>query len=80
MAMINVVVGNNLKRDTNVIVQDTATLRSVLENAGVDYTRGQTHLDGATLTPGDINKTFKDMGVTGKCYLLNVVKADNASV
>lgn len=79
MAMINVTVGNNLKRE-NRIVEDTVTLRSVLEDAGVDYTRGQTHLDGASLAPGDMSKTFKDMGVTDKCYLLNVVKADNAAI
>lgn len=75
--MIKVVVGNNLKRETK-IVNSTATLRQVLEEAGVDYTRGSVHLDSATLGPGDIDKTFAQMGITEKCYLLQVVKADNA--
>lgn len=75
--MIKVVVGNNVKRET-VIVEKTVTLRSVLENANVDYTRGVMHLDGSTLNPGDLDKTFESFGITEKCYLLNVVKADNA--
>lgn len=76
--MVKVVVGNNVKRDTVDIVDSNTTLRSVLENAGIDYTRGVMHLDGSTLQPGDLDKTFGDFGITEKCFLLNVVKADNA--
>lgn len=75
--MVKVVVGNNVKRET-VIVDSGSTLRSVLEDAGVDYSRGTMHLDGASLNPGDLSKTFAQMGITDKCFLLNVVKADNA--
>ena len=75
--MIKVVVGNNVKRET-VIVDANTTLRTVLEDAGVDYTRGVMHLDGSSLNPGDLDKTFASLGITEKCYLLNVVKADNA--
>lgn len=74
---INVTVGNNVKRE-NVLVDDSTTLRSLLEEAGVDYTRGAMQLDGATLMPGDIDKTFADFGITGRAYLLGVQKADNA--
>lgn len=75
--MVKVICGNNVKRNT-VIVDGSATLRSVLEDNGVDYTKGMTSLDGATLGAGDLDKTFGDFGITEKCYLLNVVKADNA--
>lgn len=75
--MIQVTVGNNVKRD-RVIVEPNTTLRSVLENAQVDYTRGGMHLDGATLNPGDLDKTFADFGIAERCFLLNVVKTDNA--
>lgn len=75
--MIKVVVGNNVKRET-VIVDSTATLRSTLEEAGIDYTRGVMHLDGSSLNPGDLDKTFGQFGIAEKCFLLNVVKADNA--
>lgn len=75
--MIKVTLGNNLRRESNIIDENT-TLRAALENAEVDYTRGMMHLDGAPLSAGDLDKTFADFGVKEKCYLLNVVKADNA--
>lgn len=75
--MIKVTVGNNVKRES-VLVEKTSTLRSVLEENEIDYTRGVMHLDGSSLNPGDLDKTFEQMGITEKCFLLNVVKADNA--
>lgn len=76
--MIKVVVGNNVNRET-VIVSPETTLRTVLEQNEIDYSRGVMHLDGATLQPGDLDKTFAAFGITEKCFLLNVVKADNAA-
>ena len=75
--MIKVTVGNNLKRET-VIVDSETTLRDCLEEAGVDYTRGMTTLDGSALGAGDLDKTFDDFGIKERTFLLNVVKADNA--
>lgn len=75
--MINVILGNNINR-TSYIVDPHTTLRALLEEHEIDYTRGIMYLDGSTLQAGDLNKTFADFGVTDKCILLNVVKADNA--
>ena len=75
--MIKVTVGNNVKRES-VIVDENSTLRSTLEANGIDYTRGLMHLDGSSLQPADLHKTFASFGITEKCFLLNVVKADNA--
>lgn len=75
--MIKVTVGSNVKRNT-VIVDSTVTLRSVLKDKGIDYTRGTMHLDGCPLQPCDLDKTFEDFGLGEECWLLNVVKADNA--
>lgn len=75
--MIRLTVGNNVKRE-NVIIDENTTLRTALENNGIDYTSGTMHLDGASLKPGDLDRTFADFGITEKAYLLNVVKADNA--
>ena len=77
MTMIRVTVGNNVKRE-NVTVNNQTTLRAVLEQQGIDYTRGSLTLDGATLQPGSLDKTFADFGVTEKCFLMQIVKADNA--
>lgn len=75
--MIKVTMGNNLKRES-VVIDENTTLRNALEDAGIDYTTGVMHLDGSSLNPGDLDKTFRDFGITEKCFLLNVVKADNA--
>ena len=76
--MVKVTMGNNVKRSSEILDEKT-TLREALENAEIDYTIGVMNLDGFTLAPGDLDKTFVDFGITEKCYLLNVVKADNAT-
>lgn len=76
--MINAIIGSNTRRNSTIIDENT-TLRKALEDAGIDYSIGMTSLDGSTLQPGDLDKTFKDFGITEKCYLMNVVKADNAA-
>jgi hypothetical protein len=75
--MIKVTIGNNVKRTTTILDENT-TLREALEDAEIDYSRGTMNLDGSSLGPGDLDKTFADFGIKDKCFLLNVVKADNA--
>lgn len=75
--MIKVTLGNNVKRES-VIIDENTTLRKALEDNSIDYSRGVMHLDGSSLQPGDLDKTFAQFGITEKCFLLNVVKADNA--
>ena len=80
--MIKAIVGNNVKRET-VLVPHTSTLRDALEQGGIEYSTGVMHLDGASINPGDLNKTFEELGYDGsagkdRCFLLNVAKADNA--
>ena len=75
--MLKVTMGNNVKRKTEILDENT-TLREALETAEIDYTIGMMNLDGSPLQPGDLDKTFADFGIAEKCYLLNVVKADNA--
>ena len=84
--MIQVTIGNNLKRKAFNISPDM-TLRAALEQYGpevnVDYTVGMMSLDGSTVSGAEFDKSFREFGYTGeaghnKCFLLNVVKADNA--
>ena len=75
--MIKVVMGNNVKRKSEILDENT-TLREALEDAGIDYTTGVMNLDGTTIDTDELDQTFADFGITDKCYLLNVVKADNA--
>lgn len=75
--MIQVFIGQNVNRTPHE-VENSRTLRSVLEEHHIDYARGTMTLDGSPLQPGDLDKTFAEKGITTKCYLLSVVKADNA--
>ena len=76
--MIKCYVGNNVSR-TPVMVPENTTLRSVLEDAHIDYSLGMTSLDGSTLQAGDLDKTFADFRIAEQCYLLNTAKAVNAA-
>lgn len=73
--MIKVVVGTNTKR-TSVMVNPQDTIKSVLEDQGIDYSVGNIHLDGLTVSGGDLNKSFAEHGVTESCYLISVIKSD----
>lgn len=77
--MIKVNVANNTKRKAIFVDETTTTLRQALESEHIDYSIGMTSLDGSTLNPGDLDKTFADFGIKEQCYLMVVVKADNAA-
>ena len=76
--VIKVITGNNVHKNDPIHVESDTTLRTVLEEAGIDYTKGQMNLDGATLAPGDLDKSFDDFNINNRCFLLQTVKADNA--
>lgn len=81
--MIQVTIANNLKRSTPII-DENMTIKAAMEQAGVDYTKGITSLDGSPLQPGDLNRTFASFGYNSeeghnRATVLNVVKADNAA-
>lgn len=75
--MIQVTIGTNTDRK-RVTIDPSKTIKSVLDENEVNYAVATLHLDGATLQPGDMNKSFAEMGITDSCYLIAVVKADNA--
>mgnify|MGYP007113029326 CR=1 FL=1 len=75
--MIQVTVGTNTKREKKIVEPHT-TLREVLEESEVNYEVAQVHLDGCTLEPGDLDRSFSEIGITDTCYLIAVVKAENA--
>jgi len=75
--MITVTVGNNLQRIPVVVSPDT-TIRQILEENEMDYSRTAFHLDGASLQSGDLDKTLAQLGITTKCFLISVAKADSA--
>ena len=74
---IRVTVGTNTSRK-NVIVDSSTTLRNVLEENNIDYSRANVNLDGASLNPGDMDKSFADLGIAESCFLIASIKQDNA--
>jgi hypothetical protein len=75
--MIKVLVGTSTEKK-NVIVEESKTLKKTLDDNDINYSAAQVYLDGATLKPGDLKKTFKDFGITEDCMLIAVVKQSNA--
>ena len=75
--MLNITVGTNTNRKT-VMVPEDYTLRQVLEENDINYATAQTSLDGCVLQPGDMDKTFAEMNVKERAYLVSVQKMDNA--
>jgi len=76
--MIKVTVGNNVERKDVIVTPDT-TLRAALDEAGINYGIGMMNLNGTPLSDDDLDSTFADFEITDRCFLLNVVKADNAT-
>lgn len=77
--MIKVAVGNITHREEKIVDPSTTTLRQLLEQNNIDYAAGSPTLDGLTLKPGDLDKTFSEMNVREKCYLLVTMKQANAA-
>lgn len=75
--MIKVISGNSVSKK-ELILAATTTIMTACEEAGLDVSRSGITLNGSMLVTSDFNKTFADFGVTEKCHLLQVIKADNA--
>jgi hypothetical protein len=75
--MIRVIVGTTTQRNEKNYQPET-TIRTILEDNAIDYSVAQVMLDGASLQPGDMDKTLAAMNVREKCMLIAVVKAANA--
>ena len=75
--MIKVTLSNNTNRVT-VLVPETDTIKDTLQNNNIIIGAGTLSLDGMPLGAGDINKTFAQMNITDSCFLVSIVKSDNA--
>ena len=58
---------------------EAQTIKDFLEDQEIDFTAGQTHLDGSVLSAAEMNASFDELGVTDHCYISIVVKAANAA-
>ena len=76
--MLRVTVGNNTDRK-HVLVPANVTLKSVLISEEIRFDTAVVTIDGASLKPGDLEKTFEEFGIKESCSLIAVVKADSAA-
>lgn len=76
--MITVTIGTNLNRN-KVVVDPNTSIKELLEQNSIDYSVGGIHLDGLSIAGGDLEKSFRDFGITEKCTLISVVKADGGA-
>ena len=77
MDMIKVIVGTSLNKQEIVVSSDT-TLMQACEEAGLNIGAGGITFNGSTVRPDEFGKTFADFNIVDKCFLMQVVKADNA--
>lgn len=75
--MIQVRLGNTTETKT-VILDGNTSLRSALEDNAIGYETATVYLDGCTINPGDLNKTFNDLGIGERCTLMAIINTKNA--
>lgn len=80
--MINVSFGTNASPIRSTIIDENTSIIDFCSENNIDYSRLTISIDGETIRGGDLEKSFKDFGVgvgsRERCYLLGVIKADNA--
>lgn len=70
-------VQNNTRRNS-VNVDSATTLRQTITVAGLDPNSGVWNLNGTSLMPADLDKTFNEFPPATNYFLMGVVKVDNA--
>lgn len=81
--MINVNYGTNAAPIRSAIVDENTSIREFCASHDVDCTRLTISIDGETIRGESLDMSFKDFGIKAgareRCYLLGVIKADNAA-
>lgn len=75
--MVQVKIMTNTNRVTDV-VEETMTPKQILDAKDIDYATCTVLLDGVALDVEQMNSSLSDMGITEKCFLAAIVKANNA--
>ena len=77
--MIKVFLNNNVGQ-TEVITDANTTIRAFLAQNNVDTSQSLVNIDSCMLAPGDMNKTFAQLGIEpgASCTMFAIVKTHNA--
>ena len=76
--MVRVTLVTNNPRKV-VLVEETKTVKQILDENNVNYGNAATAVDGATLNAGEINKTLAELGVQEKVVISVLAHKDNAA-
>lgn len=74
---VSVKIITNTKRNV-VVASDSDTPKELLRKNEVDFATATVHLDGAALSPAEMNTTFEKLGITESCILACAMKTTNA--
>lgn len=75
--MVQVKLSTNTQRKT-ITVDANTSIRNILEENDIDYSRTPIYIDGAPLQVGDMDKTLAECGIADRCMIAAIVKTDNA--
>lgn len=75
--MIRVTIALPDDRSTE-IMDDSLSVKEILNHKNANFSRATVILDGCTLTPEAMNKPLRELGVQGDCTIAVCVKLDNA--
>lgn len=75
--MIKCTVSTNSGVSFDMYPADT-TLRQVLDAQNVNYGTRMIIVDGSTVQPGQLDKTFEQLGITSSCYITAIDQKNNA--
>ena len=62
----------------SLIVEDSKTVKEILQENGVNFSTASVMIDGMTLTPDRLRQSLTDLNATGECTIATVIKMDNA--
>lgn len=62
----------------SLIVEDSKTVKEILQENGVNFSTASVMIDGMTLTPDRLRQSLAELGATGECTIATVIKMDNA--
>jgi len=74
---VNVKIGTNLDR-ASIVVSSDRTIREILEDNEIQYATTTIYVDGATVQPGDMDKSLDGFGIQETCYIIAATKTSNA--
>lgn len=76
MTKVTIAAPDNRK---TVMVSDDKSVKDILDENGINYSRASVIVDGCMLTPAQLRQTLTELGATGTCTIAVCVKLDNAA-